>query len=79
MESLVHPNPRLGTLGPGLIATLARTCPRGRARAVNAQLVGSGLEAEAAQWSWLDEPVGMHRGRTPLAPGGRRPTAASRD
>ena len=25
--------------------------------AVNAQLLGSGLEAEAAQWSWLEEQV----------------------
>ena len=30
--------------------------------AVNAQLLGSGLEAEAAQWSWLEEQASRHRG-----------------
>ena len=34
---------------------------------VNAQLLGSGLEAEAAQWSWLDEQIDRHRGRRPVA------------
>jgi Calcineurin-like phosphoesterase len=33
---------------------------------VNAQLLGSGLEAEAAQWSWLDEQIGRPR-REPVA------------
>ena len=31
--------------------------------AVNAQLVGSGLAAEGAQWSWLEEHAREHRGR----------------
>ena len=35
--------------------------------AINAQLLGSGLEAEAAQWSWLQEQIGGHRGRQPVA------------
>ena len=33
--------------------------------AVNAQLLGSGLAAEAAQWSWVEEQIGRHRGRGP--------------
>ena len=35
--------------------------------AVNAQLLGSGLDAEAAQWSWLEEQAGRHRGRELVA------------
>jgi Calcineurin-like phosphoesterase len=35
--------------------------------ALNAQPLGSGLEAEAAQWSWLEEQIGGHRGRQPVA------------
>jgi hypothetical protein len=35
--------------------------------AVNAQLLGSGLEAEAAQWSWLEEQAGRYCGRQPVA------------
>jgi 3',5'-cyclic-AMP phosphodiesterase len=31
--------------------------------AVNAQLLGSGLEAEAAQWSWIEEQAGRYRRR----------------
>ncbi|TVZ04752.1 metallophosphoesterase [Trebonia kvetii] len=34
---------------------------------VNAQLLGSGLEAEAAQWSWLGEQAGRHCGGQPVA------------
>jgi len=34
--------------------------------AVNAQLLDSGLAAEAAQWSWLDEQADRHRGRQPV-------------
>jgi 3',5'-cyclic AMP phosphodiesterase CpdA len=35
--------------------------------ALNAQLLGSGLEAEAAQWSWLEEEAGRLGGRQPVA------------
>ena len=35
--------------------------------AVNAQLLGSGLPAEAEQWSWLAEQAGRHRGGQPVA------------
>ncbi len=35
--------------------------------AVNAQLPGSGLPAEAAQWAWLEEQADEHRGRQPVA------------
>src|SRR5262249_30607911 len=31
--------------------------------AVNAQLIGSGLAAEAAQWSWLEEQAREHHGQ----------------
>jgi 3',5'-cyclic-AMP phosphodiesterase len=44
--------------------------------AVNAQLWGSGLEAEAAQWSWLEEEVGRHRGR-PVALITHKPVTAT--
>jgi 3',5'-cyclic AMP phosphodiesterase CpdA len=44
---------------------------------VNAQLLGSGLEAEAAQWSWLDEQVGRHRGRQPIALITHKPVTAA--
>ena len=45
--------------------------------AVNAQLAGSGLEAEAAQWSWLDEQIGRHRGREPVALITHKPVTAT--
>jgi 3',5'-cyclic AMP phosphodiesterase CpdA len=35
--------------------------------ALNAQLLGSGLEAEDEQWSWLEEQVGQLSGRPPVA------------
>lgn len=35
--------------------------------ALNAQLPGSGLEAEAAQWSWLEEEASRLAGRPPVA------------
>ena len=35
--------------------------------ALNAQLLDSGLEAEAAQWSWLEEQAGRLGGRPPVA------------
>jgi len=44
--------------------------------AVNAQLVGSGLAAEDAQWSWLDEQAGRYRGREPIALITHKPVAA---
>lgn len=47
------------------------------ALAVNAQLLGSGLAAEAAQWSWLDEQTGRHRGRQPAALITHRPVTAT--
>jgi len=45
--------------------------------AVNAQLLGSGLQAEAAQWSWLEEQVGRHRGRLPVALITHKPVTAT--
>jgi len=45
--------------------------------AVNAQLLGSGLEAEAAQWSWLEEQAGRHRGRQPVALITHKPVTAT--
>jgi predicted phosphodiesterase len=45
--------------------------------ATNAQLLGSGLAAEAAQWSWLEEQVGRHRGRQPLALITHKPVTAT--
>ena len=44
--------------------------------AINAQLLGSGLAAEAAQWSWLDGP-GRHRGRQPVALITHKPVTAT--
>lgn len=35
--------------------------------AINAQLLGSGLDAEAGQWSWLEEQVGERRGNQRIA------------
>jgi len=45
--------------------------------AINAQLLGSGLEAEAAQWSWLQEQIGRHRGRQPVALITHKPVTAT--
>ena len=45
--------------------------------ALNAQLLGSGLEAEAAQWSWLEEQAGRHRGRQPVALITHKPVTAT--
>jgi Calcineurin-like phosphoesterase len=45
--------------------------------AINAQLLGSGLEAEAAQWSWLDEQIGRYRGRKPVALITHKPVTAT--
>jgi hypothetical protein len=45
--------------------------------AVNAQLLGSGLAAEAAQWSWLEEQAGRHRGRQPVALITHKPVTAA--
>jgi hypothetical protein len=45
--------------------------------AVNAQLWGSGLEAEPAQWSWLEEQAGRHRGRRPVALVTHKPVTAA--
>jgi len=45
--------------------------------AINAQLLGSGLEAEAAQWSWLDEQIGRYRGREPVALITHKPVTAT--
>jgi Calcineurin-like phosphoesterase len=45
--------------------------------AVNAQLPGSGLQAEAAQWSWLEEQAGRRRGRHPVALITHKPVTAT--
>ena len=45
--------------------------------AVNAQLLGSGLPAEAAQWSWLEEQAGRHSGRRPVALITHKPVTAT--
>ncbi|HUN32122.1 MAG TPA: metallophosphoesterase [Trebonia sp.] len=45
--------------------------------AVNAQLLGSGLPAEAAQWSWLEEQLTGHRGHQSLALITHKPVAAA--
>jgi hypothetical protein len=45
--------------------------------AMNAQLLGSGLAAEAAQWSWLEEQVGRHRGGPPVALITHKPVTAT--
>jgi hypothetical protein len=44
--------------------------------AINAQLLGSGLPAEAAQWSWLEQQAGQHRGRLPVALVTHKPVTA---
>ena len=44
--------------------------------AVNAQLLGSGLPAEAAQWSWLEEQAGR-RGGQPVALITHKPVTAT--
>lgn len=44
---------------------------------VNAQLLGSGLEAEAAQWSWLGEQAGRDCGRQPVALITHKPVTAA--
>ena len=46
--------------------------------AINAQLLGSGLEAEAAQWSWLEEQAGRRRGHQPVALITHKPVTAPR-
>jgi hypothetical protein len=45
--------------------------------AINAQLLGSGLAAEAAQWSWLEEQAGRHRGGQPVALITHKPVTAT--
>jgi hypothetical protein len=45
--------------------------------AINAQLLGSGLAAEAAQWSWLEEQAGRHRGRQPVGLITHKPVTAT--
>jgi 3',5'-cyclic-AMP phosphodiesterase len=45
--------------------------------AVNAQLLGSGLAAETAQWSWLGEQAGRYRGRQPVALISHKPVTAT--
>jgi 3',5'-cyclic-AMP phosphodiesterase len=45
--------------------------------AVNAQLLGSGLGAEAAQWSWLEEQIGRHHGRQQVALITHKPVTAT--
>ena len=45
--------------------------------AMNAQLLGSGLAAEAAQWSWLEEQAGRHRGGPPIALITHKPVTAT--
>ncbi len=45
--------------------------------AINAQLLGSGLDAEAAQWSWLEEQIVAHRGRQPVALITHKPVTAT--
>lgn len=44
--------------------------------AVNAQLLGSGLEAEAAQWSWLEEQAAALGGGPPVALVTHKPVTA---
>ena len=44
--------------------------------AVNAQLLGSGLAAETAQWSWLEAQAGRHRGQ-PVALITHKPVTAT--
>jgi Icc protein len=46
--------------------------------AINAQLLDSGLAAEAAQWSWLEEQAGRHRGRQQVALVTHKPVTAAR-
>ena len=46
--------------------------------AINAQLLGSGLRAEATQWSWLQEQIGRHRGRQPVALITHKPVTTAR-
>lgn len=45
--------------------------------AVNAQLLGSGLAAEAEQWSWLEQQAAEHCGRHPVALITHKPVTAS--
>jgi 3',5'-cyclic-AMP phosphodiesterase len=45
--------------------------------AVNAQLLGSGLPAEAAQWSWLEDQADEHHGRRPVALITHKPVTAT--
>ena len=45
--------------------------------AINAQLLGSGLEAEATQWSWLEGEIDRHRGRQPVALITHKPVTAT--
>jgi 3',5'-cyclic AMP phosphodiesterase CpdA len=45
--------------------------------AINAQLLGSGLKAEAAQWSWLEEQAGRRPSRQPVALIAHKPVTAT--
>jgi 3',5'-cyclic AMP phosphodiesterase CpdA len=45
--------------------------------AINAQLLDSGLAAEAAQWSWLEEQAGRNSGRQPVALITHKPVTAA--
>jgi predicted phosphodiesterase len=45
--------------------------------AMNAQLLGSGLAAESAQWSWLEEQISRHRGHQPVALITHKPVTAT--
>jgi hypothetical protein len=44
---------------------------------INAQLLGSGLEDEAAQWAWLEEQISRHHGRQQIALITHKPVTAT--